>query len=297
MRNVFAILAASALAASAAADTLLYSNGSSWLDVPPVNTPTIGATPGSSYRLPAPVSGAGGDFGWPVDWLPNNTFDAAADDFSIEPGSGPQFKITRIRFFAYESGATSTNNTFTGGYIRIWNEAPSGPRLGANDSRIAGGYMGVGADDSDKLLPAAQVNVDPLGGDGRSVWTGAYRRSNLADVSTTRPIIALDFDLSSNPLYPALDTGSYWLEASLVGSTSGVQAWVPTAELKGERAREIAGGNYVNANGAGAGLTDQLGRTNIRPSIDFAFEVYGDYVPEPGSLLLLVPLIGTLRRR
>ncbi len=281
---------------------LLYDNGK-WLNDPPTNTPTVGTVVGKSYRLPAPASGGGGDFAWPVDWLPDNTFDAAADDFTIDSGvlgSQPNFQLNRIRVYVYESGAANTNNTILGGYLRIWNTAPTGARLGANDGRIAAGYMGTGATSADMLTPMGEVSSDPLGGGaGRSTWTGAYRRGNLADTSTSRPIIALDFDLTGNANFPELSGGTYWLEVSLVGSTGGTQAWVPTEEQKGNRGREISAGNYVDAVGAGTGIVDQLGRTNIRPNIDFAFELYGEATPEPASLVLLAAggLVLRARRR
>lgn len=258
---------------------LLYDNGP-WIDAAPTNTPTVGTAPGYSVRLP---SGAG-DYGWPVTWLPNNTFDSAADDFTINSS----FQLNRIRLYAYESGATNTANTLTGAYLRIWNTAPTGNRLGANDARIVAGFVGTGATESDKLLPMAQVAADPLGGGpGLSTWTGVYRRQSLTDTTSSRPVIALDFDLTGNANYPALAGGTYWLEVSMLGSTTGTEAWVPTSVLNGSRAREITAGVYGDAGGAGTGAVDALGRTNIRPSIDFAFELYGNAVPEPTCLALL----------
>jgi hypothetical protein len=271
LRRGCAALLVALAGSSVHAESLLYDNGK-WISVDPVNTPVIGSTPGISYRLPAPpppgTSGFG-DFGWPVDWLPNTVFDGAADDFTL----AAQSQLTRIRVYAYETSATNTEVTITGGYLRVWNEKPSGPRLGANDSRIVAGFVGIGPDESDKLLPVPQVVADPLnGGAGRSVWTGVYRRAGTYDASTSRPVMAVDFDVSS---WPELDAGTYWLEVSLLGGTAGIQAWVPTEELKGERGLELAG-DYVDAEGSGAGQTDDLGRTNIRPEIDFAFELYGD---------------------
>ncbi len=262
------------LAAPGRAETLLHDNGK-WVNDAPVNTPMIGQTPGNSHRLPAPASSLSGfgDFGWPVNWLPSGTFDAAADDFTLST----RVHLTRVRLFAYEASASNTNNTLTGGYLRIWNTAPTGLRLTTNDARIVAGFIGTGPDESDKLLPIAQVNADPLaGGAGRSVWTGVYRRGGVYDTTTSRPIIALDFDVSS---WPELDAGTYWLEVSLLGSTTGVEAWVLTEERKGARAKEISGGNYVDAVGSGVAQVDSLGRTNLRPEVDFAFELFGDEVP------------------
>ncbi len=255
---------------SAHAETLLYDNGK-WINVDPDNDPVIGETPGISYRLPAPASALTGfgDRGWPVDWTPNTTFDGAVDDFTLTADS----QLTRVRIFCYETGATNTNVTITGGYLRVWNVKPSGPRLGANDSRIVAGFVGIGPDESDKLLPIPQVVADPLsGGTGRSIWTGVYRKDGTYDAGTSRPVMAVDFDVSS---WPEIDAGTYWLEVSLLGSTGGQQAWVPTEELKGERGLELAG-DYVDAPGSGTGQVDDFGRTNIRPEIDFAFELYGD---------------------
>jgi len=278
VRNL-AAPAALALAASASAD-LLYDNGN-WVSTPATWSGTTVTTPGSSVRL-----NENGDFGWPAEWLPNNTFDSAADDFTISAVGG-MFQAQRIRLFAYESGATSTNLTITGAYLRIWNEKPSGPRLGANDGRIVAGFIGTGATEADKMLPMATVAGDPLNGPGMSTWTGIYRRGTNADTGTARPVQAVDFDVSA---FPILNNGTYWLEVAMLGSTAGQQAWVPTFDVNGSRAVDISGGNYVDAVGAGTG--------GQRPSIDFAFQVYGQSVPEPGTIAALsLGAAAMLRRR
>lgn len=275
-----ALLAAFAVTPLAHAEYLLYGNGP-WYSTAPVNSPTIGSTPGDSQRNPAPPSALSGygDFGWPVAWLPNGGFDSAADDFTLPKA----WKVTRIRLFAYEASATSTALTITGGYLRVWSSRPTGPRQTNNEApEIFAGAIGAGADESDKLLPISSVDADPLSADpfapgvGRSVWTGVYRTNFPGQVLTTRPIMALDFDARQLARFPAvMMSGTYYLEVSLTGSTAGVEAWVPTDGLIGARGVEIAAGNYVDAAGSGAERPDALNRPNPRPNIDFAFELYG----------------------
>jgi hypothetical protein len=275
------VLALSAVGVLAHAEYLLFSNGA-WITTPPVNTPTIGATPGDSQRNPAPP-GTGftgfGDFGWPVGWLPDGQFDGAADDFTL-PNA---WRLTRIRLFAYESGALTTDQTLTGAFLRIWRERPSGPRLLDNlDPRIVAGAIGTGSEPTGILTPMAQVVADPLSADpmapgpGRSVWTGVFRTNFPGHVLTTRPVMAVDFDARQLANYsPVLMGGTYWLEVSMTGSTAGIEAWLPAEQVGGARAVDISAGNYVDATGSGAGRTDALGRPNPRPSIDFMFELYG----------------------
>lgn len=182
-----------------------------------------------------------------------------ADDFTI---SSPSEQLGVIRFYAYQTGSTSTS-TFTGATLQILNGMP-----GSGASVIYGD---------------ATTNVLSATG-----FTNIYRTAPTDNISTNRPIMFIDIDLGGFNL----TAGTYWLDWGLQG-TLGSGPWAPPVSdpitFPVGNALQLNAGNWAN-------LLDSA--ANVQVALPFIINSQSQsIVPEPSTLTLLLGGLCLLMRR
>lgn len=142
-----------------------------------------------------------------------------ADDFQVTDPNG--WYIDLIEFYAYQTNS-STTSPITGYYIQIWNGPPNDP----NSSVIWG-------DLTTNRMVATQ-------------WANAYRDTESAPNSTTRPIM-----MSRCAIGIHLPPGTYWLDWMADGSSSYSGPWAPPITILGQtttgNALQFVGGDWTAA--------------------------------------------------
>jgi hypothetical protein len=141
-----------------------------------------------------------------------------ADDFTIV---GPDWNITNITFYAYQTGETAS--TITAVNMRIWDGVP-----GAMGSNII-----FGDDTTNRMVSTVNSNILRV----TETTTGT---------ATNRQIAASD--VAVNITLPA---GTYWLDWQSDGS-GGSGPWAPPITITGQTST----GNAMQFTGAWADLTD-----------------------------------------
>ncbi len=193
-----------------------------------------------------------------------STGNRVADDFTI---TGPDWTITNITFYAYQTGEIAS--TITAVNLRIWDGVP-----GAMGSNIIFG-------DNTTNRMVSTVNSNILRVDEGS--TG---------VATNRQIAASD--VAVNITLPA---GTYWLDWQSDGSgASG--PWAPPITINGQ----VTTGNamqFTTSSGAWGALTD--GGTATAQGLPFIIQGSAGPTPVPaiswGGLVLLLMMLSFFARR
>ena len=151
-----------------------------------------------------------------------------ADDFTIV---GPDWNITNITFYAYQTGATAS--TITAVNLRIWDGVP-----GAAGSNVVFG------DDTTNIM-ASTVNSNILRVTETSTGTATDRQIAASDVAV-------------NITLPA---GTYWLDWQSDGS-GGSGPWAPPITISGQtttgNARQFFSGTWADLTDAGAATPQGL---------------------------------------
>ncbi len=159
-----------------------------------------------------------------------------SDDFTIP--NGETWKIDGIKFYAYQTGSTTTS-TITDAQYRVYNGKPN-----EGGSVIADYWAGTNLTSTE--------------------WTGIYRTSETDKLNATRPIM---YVYCSVPTL-TLTAGEYWVEVSVTGSlTSG--PWCPPITIKNET---TTGNSIQNINGTWQNFVD--GGTAAQQGIPF--DIYGN---------------------
>lgn len=128
-----------------------------------------------------------------------------ADDFTIPSNNCASWKITRFEFMMYQSGAPTTNSTFTAVNLRIWNGPP-----GAEGSQIVWGDT-----ETNRLT--------------KSVFSDIYRVTDMTLQVNVRPLFSNICEVDG----PVLAPGTYWVDWQADGTIfSG--PWVPGISIKGQ---------------------------------------------------------------
>jgi subtilisin-like proprotein convertase family protein len=120
-----------------------------------------------------------------------------ADDFTVPPEE--IWELQTLTLYAYQTDST-TVSTFTGATVRVWDGPP-----GAGGSSIL-----AGDDVTNRLVQSAFSNV--------------YRVAAGSPNSTSRPIMAVEVDLS---WVSALVEGTYWIDFALSGDTGLAGPFAP----------------------------------------------------------------------
>lgn len=176
-----------------------------------------------------------------------------ADDFVVPTGG---WNISSIRFYAYQTGSTTTS-TINHMSLRIWNGVPG-----------SGGASVVWGDATTNVL-------------ANTTWSGIYRVTETTSGATDRPIMVNTVNV--NTVLPA---GTYWLDWNSGGSL-GSGPWAPPVTITGQsttgNALQFDGTNWVNAMDVGQqGLPFEVVNTSVAsiPTLDIL------------SLGLLMTLVG-----
>lgn len=133
-----------------------------------------------------------------------------ADDFELNAAA----QISKMTFYAYETGASIDTSTFTAIYVAIFDHQPT-----TTSTPIWG-------DTSTNVI-------------GNTYWTGIYRvqgttASYLANVE--RPIMAVEANINTT-----LPAGNYWVVISMENSDNTKSIWVnPRCDLN-----EVSTGNAM----------------------------------------------------
>lgn len=123
-----------------------------------------------------------------------------ADDFTIP--CGESWLITNLRFFAYQTGTTTTS-TITSVNYRIYDGDPS-----------AGGNVVYDYSTSNSLVATA--------------WTNMYRSIDTNLLASTRPVMSVD--AAGNGI--VLGSGTWWIFVRVGGSTTS-GPWAPPISILG----------------------------------------------------------------
>jgi hypothetical protein len=185
-----------------------------------------------------------------------------ADDFTV---TGPGWDLNAITVFAYQTGQAAPG--WTGFNMNIWSGAPN-----------AGGTI-VG---TSTLASFSSANIN-------RVFNGAANLTN-----TDRRVQAITFNLAGLTLAP----GTYWIDWQVEG---GASAWAPTVtrpnpanpnapiDVFGNGLQMTTGGVWQFI-GTGSGVPQGQGG-------ETPFIVYGQPVPEPGTMLALAAGLGAIAAR
>jgi hypothetical protein len=205
-----------AFAASAIAQSAIYSNASADPAVPALATGDVtlsgvGAPSGfvwSEAPMQAGVANAVGGFSTHLSGTSGEY--RFADDFTV---TGPQgWIVSRVTVFAYQNGAAVGLSPFTGATLRIWNGPPGD----------AGSDVVFGDTATNRLLSSSATNI--------------YRVFNTSVVPAATPdqsrvIFANELDAGGVLLAP----GVYWLDWQISTSVLGGEAFSPPATIAGLR--------------------------------------------------------------
>ncbi|MGD8453140.1 MAG: PEP-CTERM sorting domain-containing protein [Phycisphaerae bacterium] len=181
-----------------------------------------------------------------------------ADDITI---TADAWDLTSMTFFSYQT-YSDTTPTFTGAYVTVYDE---------NMQVLYGDWT------------TNHLNA------GDSSWTGAYRVENSDLLNSTRPIMAVDIDLS---WLPDLTTGTYWIGVGLTGSLSS-GPWAVPKTPHDDTDNAI---RWVTNPPAWSQIDGNSSAQGIQPH-DLPFQLYGTIIPEPASIAALGLAALLLRRR
>lgn len=188
-----------------------------------------------------------------------------ADDFTTTA----TWMIDSIKFFAYQTGSTTTS-TFTSYNYQIWNGEPGQP-----------GSSVVFGDNTTNRMIATR-------------WSGAYRYLDTSP-GTTRPIME---NVVSGGFI--LTPGTYWVDWQCAGTIAS-GPWVPPITITGTA---ITGNAMQQASGVWGWLKDSSSATNVFPQ-GLPFIIYGNIadagvlapfnlnLPAPGVTISSLPLSNT----
>jgi hypothetical protein len=186
-----------------------------------------------------------------------------ADNFVV---TGPGWIVNSIRTYGYETNAVTPG--WTGGSLRIWNAEPG--TMGASvifDQTYTSGQMGV-----------TYTNIN-------RVFHGAANISN-----TARRIHAINFGTGNLVLNP----GTYWIDWNVTGGASGWGNYVMQANPNDPNQPSTVFGDGRQWQGTMWQPTAQA------PGVEIPFQVHGEVVPEPGTMIALgagIAAIAARRRR
>lgn len=188
-----------------------------------------------------------------------------ADDFVVTDAAG--WTISNMRFFAYQTGGSSTATTFTGLNLNVWNGRPGD----VGSAIVAGGAFNV-------ALNATN-----------STFSGIFRVSSTA-TTTDRPIWANDAAMSLT-----LAQGTYWLDWNMTGTLAS-GPWAPPVTIAGQN--NVPGANARQFIGTSATWNDLTDTGTLLPSA-MPFEITYVLAPTPGAAALfgVAGLAGLRRRR
>jgi hypothetical protein len=173
-----------------------------------------------------------------------------ADDFVIP--SGQTWNITGFRFFAYQTNS-GTTSTFNDVRVQVYNGAPNG-----------GGSVIFGDTVTNRISGTAFTNI--------------YRVTDTTLTNNQRPIMSIDATAAMS-----LNAGTYWVEWTL-GGTSASGPFVPPVTILG--LGQKPGSNALQqtvSTGAWAAVVD----TGNLQAQDLPFQIRGQVIPEPGTLIAL----------
>lgn len=132
---------------------------------------------------------------------------ALGDDFNVP--AGQTWSLTSMKVYGYQTlGTPSTNSTFTGAYVRIYNGDPS-----------SGGTLVAGDETTNRLQSSTFSNV-------YRVFNGSANPSYLTN--RQRAVMENVIDMSWAPQLPS---GHYFVVVSATGTSTSGPWWVPTTEL------------------------------------------------------------------
>jgi hypothetical protein len=217
-----------------------------------------------------PGAGAGGADVSMASLLPNSAGSNLsatvwrADDFVV---AGEPWLVSGARAFAYD-----TNNAtprWTGGQMQI--------RAGAPDGEVVASSMN---------LTWSYSNVNRVG-NGTANLASSSRQVHHVDAAFT-PVL--------------LQPGTYWLTVSLTmpAGTNAFTPYVMDENLANQNNPITREGNWMVSTNAGAtwssGVVDPSGWNRVA---EMPFQVHGEVVPEPATLLAMLTGLGAcaLRRR
>jgi hypothetical protein len=245
--------------------------GYSWSEVANDSPYTANATAGfAGYRVTSPANG-----GWRL-----------CDSFTV--ASGEQFDIDMLSLFGYRTDSGPGETPFTGVNLRIWRGRPGD----------GGAQVVFGDTTTNRLIASYNTSfyrifntvVDPDGPAGPGV----------ADTRRLIRELVVSCDVTLGP-------GDYWIDFQALMQQSSQTGFFPTITVPGTRtlpgwnARQFTNGStnppappgWQDALDAGIAAAGYPAPPAVAQ--DFPFQLYGDYIPEPATALLVA--LGVLLRR
>mgnify|MGYP000870227711 CR=1 FL=1 len=187
-----------------------------------------------------------------------------ADDFTV---GAQAWNLSSLSFYTYQTAATdgvpNSTSTLTSGRVAIFTSAPTDLT-----SNVAGGTLG-----SDGTLVG-------------NVFTGVYRVST-ALTNSQRAIMRVSVDLTGVTLNA---NTTYWAAWSADGSSTSGPWGVPVVPSLGT-------GNALQYSGGVWAALDGNSTTAGVQSMGMAFQIEGEPVPEPATMLALGGALAAFARR
>lgn len=186
-----------------------------------------------------------------------------ADDFTI--GAGNFWTLNSLSFYTYQTqtdGVANSTSTITSARVGIFDAAPTN-----TTQDLVSGDLGANA---------SSVS---------SAFSGVYRVAVATPLNSQRAVMKVTVDLGG----VVLGAGTYWIAWGAAGSVASGPWGVPLSPVK-------AGSNAIQWNGttsAWGGVVD----AGNGSAMDMAFEIEGEPVPEPATMLALGGALAAFARR
>lgn len=185
---------------------------------------------------------------------------ALGDDFTV--GAGETWTLNSLTFYAYQTQANGNppTSTITSARAAIF----SAPPTNLTNNLLGGSLSANGTITS-------------------NVWSGVYRVSSTTLTNNQRALIAVTVDLGGIVVGP----GTYWAGWSAAGSVASGPFAPPVSAYGGTN-------NGIQWNGTLWAATTDAGAAL---ATDMAFQIEGEAVPEPATMLVLGGAVAAFARR